>query len=184
MRWRRRRRRPPRDPRVDRVVICTPDKDLAQCVRGTRVVQLNRRTRDDPRRSRRDREVRRAAGVDSRLPRARRRRGGRLSRACRAGARSRRRRCSRGSATSKRFRRTGATGASTPRIRRALARTLARERDRAFLFRDAGDAADRHSAVRVGRRAAMARTDAGVRAAGRAARHGPGRGRASQNALS
>jgi 5'-3' exonuclease len=34
-----------RDPRVDRVVICTPDKDLAQCVRGTRIVQLNRRTR-------------------------------------------------------------------------------------------------------------------------------------------
>ena len=33
-----------RDPRVERVVICTPDKDLAQCVRGTRVVQLNRRT--------------------------------------------------------------------------------------------------------------------------------------------
>src|SRR3954463_1460784 len=34
-----------RDSRVDRVVICTPDKDLAQCIRGTRVVQLNRRTR-------------------------------------------------------------------------------------------------------------------------------------------
>jgi 5'-3' exonuclease len=34
-----------RDPRVDRIVICTPDKDLAQCVRGTRIVQLNRRTR-------------------------------------------------------------------------------------------------------------------------------------------
>lgn len=32
------------DPRVDRVLLCTPDKDLAQCVRGTRVVQLNRRT--------------------------------------------------------------------------------------------------------------------------------------------
>jgi 5'-3' exonuclease len=29
---------------VDRVIICTPDKDLAQCVRGTRIVQLNRRT--------------------------------------------------------------------------------------------------------------------------------------------
>ena len=29
---------------VDRVFICTPDKDLAQCVRGTRVVQLLRRT--------------------------------------------------------------------------------------------------------------------------------------------
>ena len=33
-----------RDPRVDRVVICTPDKDLGQCVRGDHVVQLNRRT--------------------------------------------------------------------------------------------------------------------------------------------
>jgi len=31
------------DPAVDRVVICTPDKDLAQCVVGTRVVQLDRR---------------------------------------------------------------------------------------------------------------------------------------------
>jgi 5'-3' exonuclease len=38
------------DPRVERVVICTPDKDLAQSVRGTRVVQLDRRrnvTRDE-----------------------------------------------------------------------------------------------------------------------------------------
>ena len=34
-----------RDSRVERVVICTPDKDLAQCVRGSRVVQMNRRTR-------------------------------------------------------------------------------------------------------------------------------------------
>src|SRR5215471_19023370 len=34
-----------RDPRVDRVIICTPDKDLAQCVDGSRIVQLNRRTR-------------------------------------------------------------------------------------------------------------------------------------------
>jgi 5'-3' exonuclease len=33
------------DPRVDRVIICTPDKDLAQCVRGTRIVQMNRRLR-------------------------------------------------------------------------------------------------------------------------------------------
>jgi 5'-3' exonuclease len=33
------------DTRVERVIICTPDKDLAQCVRGDRVVQLNRRTR-------------------------------------------------------------------------------------------------------------------------------------------
>jgi 5'-3' exonuclease len=34
-----------RDSRVDRVIICTPDKDLAQCVRSGRIVQLNRRTR-------------------------------------------------------------------------------------------------------------------------------------------
>ena len=34
-----------RDSRVDQVIICTPDKDLAQCVRGTRIVQFNRRTR-------------------------------------------------------------------------------------------------------------------------------------------
>ena len=34
-----------RDPRVERVVICTPDKDLAQCVRGTRIVQMDRRRR-------------------------------------------------------------------------------------------------------------------------------------------
>lgn len=40
-----------RDSRVARVIICTPDKDLAQCVRGIRFVQLNRRTRvtfDEP----------------------------------------------------------------------------------------------------------------------------------------
>jgi 5'-3' exonuclease len=31
------------DPAVDQVVICTPDKDLGQCVDGGRVVQLDRR---------------------------------------------------------------------------------------------------------------------------------------------
>jgi 5'-3' exonuclease len=46
-----------RDPRVERVIICTPDKDLSQCVMGTRVVQLNRRTR----------EVRDEAGVVKRF---------------------------------------------------------------------------------------------------------------------
>jgi 5'-3' exonuclease len=38
------------DPRVARVIICSPDKDFAQCVRGTRVVQLDRvrkTTRDE-----------------------------------------------------------------------------------------------------------------------------------------
>ncbi len=33
------------DAPVECVIICTPDKDLAQCLRGARVVQLNRRTR-------------------------------------------------------------------------------------------------------------------------------------------
>ena len=34
-----------KDKTVSRVIICSPDKDLTQCVVGTRVVQLNRRTR-------------------------------------------------------------------------------------------------------------------------------------------
>lgn len=46
-----------RDPRVRRVYICTPDKDLAQCVVGQRVVQLDRRTG----------QVRDAAGVEARF---------------------------------------------------------------------------------------------------------------------
>jgi 5'-3' exonuclease len=33
------------DPRVTRVIICTPDKDLAQCVKGERIVQMDRRKR-------------------------------------------------------------------------------------------------------------------------------------------
>jgi 5'-3' exonuclease len=32
-----------KDERVRQVIICTPDKDLGQCVSGTRVVQLDRR---------------------------------------------------------------------------------------------------------------------------------------------
>ncbi len=44
------------DTRVDRVYICTPDKDLGQCVEG-RVVQLDRRTG----------EVRDAGGVEAKF---------------------------------------------------------------------------------------------------------------------
>ena len=33
------------DPRVERVYVCTPDKDLAQAVVGSRVVQFDRRAR-------------------------------------------------------------------------------------------------------------------------------------------
>ena len=34
-----------RDERVQRVTICTPDKDLSQCVVGARIVQMDRRKR-------------------------------------------------------------------------------------------------------------------------------------------
>jgi 5'-3' exonuclease len=34
------------NPAVEQVVICTPDKDLSQCVTGDRVVQLDRRKRE------------------------------------------------------------------------------------------------------------------------------------------
>jgi 5'-3' exonuclease len=40
-----------KDNRVGQVLICTPDKDLSQCVVGTRIVQLDRRRdilRDEP----------------------------------------------------------------------------------------------------------------------------------------
>lgn len=41
------------DPAVEQVIICTPDKDLSQCVIGDRVVQLDRRAK----------QVRNEAGV-------------------------------------------------------------------------------------------------------------------------
>jgi 5'-3' exonuclease len=33
-------------PQVEQVIICTPDKDLSQCVTGERIVQLDRRKRE------------------------------------------------------------------------------------------------------------------------------------------
>ena len=89
------------DERVEQVLICTPDKDLGQCVVGDRVVQLDRRKGVDRRRRRGRGEVRRAAGVDPRLPRPRGRLGRRLPRPARAGGRSRPPPCSPGTATSR-----------------------------------------------------------------------------------
>ena len=64
------------DPAVDQVLICTPDKDLAQCVGGDRVVQLDRR-KDAVWPTRRGlRQVRRAARRPSPTPGS----GGRLGR--------------------------------------------------------------------------------------------------------
>jgi len=51
------------DPRVEKVCIWTPDKDLAQCVRDQRVVQVDRRTR----RIRDEAGVVQTFGVDPRL---------------------------------------------------------------------------------------------------------------------
>ena len=39
-------RRAAANPAVEQVIICTPDKDLSQCVTGNRVVQLDRRKRE------------------------------------------------------------------------------------------------------------------------------------------
>ena len=49
-----------RDERVEKVCIWTPDKDLAQCVRGDRIVQVDRRSH----RIRDAEEVRRKFGVE------------------------------------------------------------------------------------------------------------------------
>ncbi len=45
---------------VSKIVICSPDKDLAQCVHGNRVLQLNRRTME----FRNEQDVRERFGVD------------------------------------------------------------------------------------------------------------------------
>src|SRR3954449_11734664 len=34
-----------KDPKVEKIAIWTPDKDLAQCVRGDRIVQIDRRSK-------------------------------------------------------------------------------------------------------------------------------------------
>ena len=119
------------DRRVEKVCIWTVDKDLAQCVRGDRVVQVDRRARKIFDAEGVRAEVRRRARADSRLPRARRRRGGRLSRHSRASARSARRACSTATARSKRFRPTcWAITASS----RCCSRTWRRLRTDAPLF--------------------------------------------------
>ena len=98
-----------KDPRVTRVLICTPDKDLAQCVVGTRVVQLDRRTRQSA--------TKPASSRSSACGRNRFRIIWRWSATTptasldsRAGARSPRRPCSRSSDISNRSPRTGGRG--------------------------------------------------------------------------
>ena len=77
------------DPRVERVWICTPDKDLAQCVTGTRVVLV--RPPAARRRSTRPACARSSASIRNRSPTISRSSAtARMaSRGCPAGARSR-----------------------------------------------------------------------------------------------
>ena len=124
------------DEDVDRVFICTPDKDLAQCVRGTRVVQLLRRTNvvlDEA-------AVLKKFGVESRidpgLSRAGRRLLGRLPRTARVGSEVDRRSPRQISSISKTFRQDSREWRVNANNAAALARTFAEERDLAFLFRD------------------------------------------------
>ena len=67
------------DPAVERILICTPDKDMAQLVEDERIVLRDRRRGDHLRRRRRPGEVGRRAGLHPRLAGARRRRRRRLS---------------------------------------------------------------------------------------------------------
>ena len=99
-------------PEVEQVVICSPDKDLAQCVRGTRVVTFDRMRRRLFDEDGVEGEVRRAPGLHSRLagPRGRRRR--RHPRRAALGGQVRGRRPARATAASKTFPTGSASGTS------------------------------------------------------------------------
>jgi hypothetical protein len=122
------------DPRVERVVICTPDKDSG----AVRPRHAHRAAQSphahDHRRSRRRGEVRRTAHLDPRLSRARRRRRRRLSRPARLGRQVHRR----GPRPFGHIEdippdwRTWGVNATNPA---ALARTLEENRPQALLFR-------------------------------------------------
>ena len=150
------------DKRVQRVIICTPDKDLSQSVRGDRVVQLNRRTGD----VRTEPDVVKKFGVgpgwNPRLARARRRFVRRLPRAPRMGAE------------------VGVGGSGALQAARGYPARLSRvarerpERRRAgpgargaegfgLSLSGSRDAQDGRACLRVGGRAAVDRRPAGVR---------------------
>ena len=133
------------DPAVEQILICTPDKDMAQCVDDDRVVLRDRRRRITYDEAGVMREVGRRAGVDPGLARARRRLRRTASRACPGwGAKS-------AAAVLRALRL--ARGRSRPRRQRwdvpslarrgALAATLREQRDEALLYRDPGPAPDR-----------------------------------------
>jgi hypothetical protein len=144
------------DPRVERVIICTPDKDLAQCVRGTRVVQLNRRTRvtlDEAGIVRSSASRRRRFPITWRWSATRQT----ATPACQAGERNRRLPFSPNSSTSNPFPADWREW-RRERSQRECPRTHALQRARPrMLFRTLATLTDRHRAVRRRGRTAMAR---------------------------
>ena len=162
-------RSPPRPRRLlatsawTQVFVCTPDKDLAQCVVGRRVVQLDRRRgilRDE------DGVVAKwgvRPRVDSGLPGGGRRQRGWFPRTAGVGPESRGahllpvpsfRGCSRG---------TGGTGIRPIRGAQRLSSVLFEQWTDAVLYRQLATLQTRRAGFRLGRRAAMERTAARFR---------------------
>ena len=124
-------------PDVERVVILSPDKDMAQCVRDDgRVVTLRPAQATFHGRRRRRREVRRAASLDPGLPRAGRRLRGRLPGPARLGLRVGRRRAVALPAPRGHPRLGVGAGTSRCAARPAWPLTLRERRDEAFLYRE------------------------------------------------
>ena len=140
------------DPAVEKVCIWTPDKDLAQCVRGQRIVQVDRRAKQI-----RDAEgVRAKFGVEPELI------ADYLALVGDAG-----RRLSGHRRHWRRRRRAGCSAGTGP-IERFPASVLGDKLEQALLFKAPGDAANRCAAVRRCRRDPLARPDRRLCRLGRA----------------
>ena len=158
----RRGRSRPRTSASKQVLICTPDKDIGQCVVGDHVVQFDRRKRELRNEDGVFDEVRCRPGLDPRLSRASSATAPTGSPACRAGGRSRQRRSSR--TTDDRGhprRRRGVEGrAARRREAREHAARQPRARDAVQGHRDAAHrrrAVLRRGRARVGRAGAVLR---------------------------
>ena len=121
------------DERVEKVCIWANDKDLAQCVRGDRVVQVDRRAKEIRDAEGVRAEVRRAAGADSRLLALVGDAAGRLSRHPGDRRGPPRRGCSTGTARSRRSRRACSASSASRRCCSRSWRPCGRD---APLFRD------------------------------------------------
>ena len=139
-----------KDKKVEKVAIWTPDKDLAQCVRGTRVVQIDGRRKIDSRCGWDTRKVRRRSPAHSGPARARGRCGRRLPR----------------HPWDRRQDRRPAFEPLRSDRKISVKRSRRTARSRAAL-QESRDAAHRCAALQEGRDAALARCHAGIRGLGR-----------------